>query len=694
MKPISSVEEEIFYRALEILDADNREHYLRQACDSESLRRSVDALLSLHEKGSRLFQQAAAGFSLDSEVLGKILDDTESAEDVLESRIGPYRLVQKIGEGGGGVVYEAEQETPVHRMVALKILKRSMCNRRVLNRFQAERQALELMSHPNIAMVLDAGETTDGRPYFVIELVRGMKITDHCAKHAVSLPTRLKLMQQVCSAIQHAHQKGIIHCDLKPSNILITIVDGVMIPKVIDFGIAKAAAGDGFEAAHHAHPVGTPAYMSPEQISGSKDIDTRSDIYSLGVILYELIAGRPLFAEDATTTTHACDIRGQLLRKKTLTPLRQASRNGATTFRWNKDLEWIVMMAIEKYRECRYATVRGLSQDIARYLSNEPVVAHPSSRIYRLRKFVRRNRLASAAILGLAIGFTTSTIMYVRAEHAERKQAQLRAEAEERECVTKAAILLMQDKPAEADAEIQKMAGILTQPSVEATSVFLKLAIWNALQGDWKSASNRLLALSRVNRFDDSDMSDNATRDLVPLPPTLIEAGNVTALEQFESMLTERLGHTKNPIAAEEILKMCLLLPPSDEILKRLEPIAAVAEDSLSNLDTEKPNWLRAWRYMSLGLWYYRTGNYEQSFHALDVALTSRRNTPAMYACCYAVRSMAFRKIGQNDEADEDVAFAKSMIDVKFSLPMAFDNGGLWHDWLAARILLREAGGR
>lgn len=691
MKPISSAEEEIFYRALEIPDADNRDRYLRQACDSESLRRSVDALLSLHEKGSRLFQQAAAGFSLDPDTIaeGRAEDDVE---EQLDARIGPYRLVQKIGEGGGGVVYEAEQETPVHRMVALKILKRNVSNRRVLNRFQAERQALELMSHPNIAMVLDAGETADGRPYFAIELVRGLKITDHCAKHAVLLPARLKLMQQVCSAIQHAHQKGIIHCDLKPSNILITVVDGVMIPKVIDFGIAKAAAGAGLESAHHAHPVGTPAYMSPEQIDGSKDIDTRSDIYSLGVILYELLACRTPFSEDESTTTR--DIRDQLLHEQPLAPSRQANRNGAKTFKWNKDLDWIVMKAMEKDRERRYETVRGLSQDIARYLSNEPVVAHPSSRIYRLRKFVRRNRFASAAILGLAIGFTTTSIMYVRAKDAERKQAQLRADAEERECVARAAILLMQDKPAEADVEIQRMAEMPTQPSVEAANVFLKLAIWNALQGDWKAASQRLLTLSYVNRFDDSDMSENATRDLVPLPPTLIEAGDIDALVQFEEMLTERLGHTKNPIAAEEILKMCLLLPPSNEILKRLEPIAAVAEDSLSNLDAEKPGWLRSWRCMALGLWHYRTGNYKKSFYVLDMALTSRRNTPALYACCYAIRSMAFRKLGQNDEADADFAYAKSMIEEKFSLPMAFDNGGLWHDWLAARILLREASGR
>ena len=349
------------------------------------------------------------------------------------------------------------------------------------------------------------------------------------------------------------------------------------------------------------------------------------------------------------------------------------------------------MTALAKDRERRYATVRGLSQDIARYLRSEPVAAHPPGRLYRLRKFVRRNRLASATILGLAVGFTTTSIMYFRAQAAEQKQAQLRAEAEERACVTKAAILLLQDKPAEADADIQKMAGMLTQPSVEATNVFMKLAIWNALRGNWQAASQRLLALSRVNRFDDSDISDNATRDLVPLPPTLIEIGNIDALAQFEETLTQRLVHTKNPIAAEEILKMCLLVPPSPEILQRLEPVAAVAENSMPNQGAERPSWLEAWRYFSLGLWYYRIGDYKHAVHVLDLAVTARRNAPVVNACCFVVRSMAYRQLGRTTEGDADLATAQSMIDEKCTFPMEFDDGGLWHDWMAARILLREA---
>jgi serine/threonine protein kinase len=688
MSQMTTVEEEIFYEALEIADAAQREDYLRRACPSDTLRQAVDGMLALHERGTQLFQRAVTGYTLDGSSSAEGQD--ADADIALGSHIGPYRLIQKLGEGGGGVVYEAQQEKPVHRRVALKILKRSASNRRALDRFRAEREALELMAHPNIAMVLDAGETADGRPYFVIELVGGVKITDYCAQQAAPLTTRLGLMQQVCSAIQHAHQKGIIHCDLKPSNILVTLVEGVPIPKVIDFGIAKATVGVGDAETRQAHPVGTPAYMSPEQIDGSKDIDTRSDIYSLGIILYELLAGCPPIVLKESTTTGFSDLRDGLHQGIPMPPSRVARQSGTAACKWNQDLDCIVMKALEKDRESRYATVRSLSEDIARYLGCEPVSAHPPSRLYRLRKFVRRNRLASAAILGLAVGFTSTSIMYFRAEAAEQKQAQLRAEAEEREYVTKAAILLMQDKPAEADAEIQKMAGMLTQPSVEATNVFMKLAIWNALRGDLKAASQRLLALSRVNRFDDTDTTEQATRDFLALPPTLIETGNVEALAQFEEMLLDRLGHTKNPVAAEEILKMCLLAPPSQEILQRLGPVAAVAENSLSSDGTKQPTWLEAWRYFSLGLWYYRIGDYQHAIELVNLAIEARQTKPVANACCLMVRSMALRQLGQTGEADSDIATVESTIVKKCTLPMKYDDGGTWQDWLTARILLRE----
>jgi tetratricopeptide (TPR) repeat protein len=707
MKQPTSEEEEIFCQAVEIRETALREEFLRQACKSDAaLRQTIDSMLADHAQATRLFQEVSAGFTLDQAAAAESAEDLGRDPD-LGTSIGPYRLVQKLGEGGGGIVYEAEQDTPVHRKVALKILKPGIDNRRVMTRFQAERQALELMEHPNIARVLDAGVTQTGRPYFVMELVRGTKITVHCAEHAVPLTARLQLLEQVCAAVHHAHQKGIIHRDLKPSNILVTLVEGVPIPKVIDFGIAKATAGP--SEATLQGPAGTPAYMSPEQINDSKDIDTRSDIYSLGAVMYELLAGRPPFELSDRTTTGTNDMRQRLLNEVPPPPSRVVRTGASSRVEWNEDLDLIVMKAIDKDRERRYETMRGLSQDIARYLAKEPVHAHPPSRVYRMKKLVQRNRLATAAIaagiLVLAGGFTTSSLLYLRAqaaeqiqaqlrveaEAAERTQAQLRAEAEEREYVAKAAIFLLQNKPAEADAEIQRMGGMLTQPSVEATNVFRTLATWNAVRGDFKAASQRLLALSRVNRFDDSDMTDNVTRDLVPIAAALVEAGDIETLRQFEDLLTQRLGHTNNPVAAEQILKICLLLPPSPEIMKRLEPLAAVAENSLPTNRVTARNWLESWRCYALGLWHYRVGHFDHAIRLINMALNGRKNEAVVNACCLTVRGMAYGKLGQTENAQADLEQAKAMIEGKFSSPLERENEGLWYDWVSARDLLREA---
>lgn len=710
MVPTTKDEEDVFCEAVEIKDVSQREAFLQHACKSiPGLRQSVDAMLADHDQATRFLQTVAADLKFDKDAASS---ETAAPDRDIGTTLGPYLLARRLGEGGGGVVYEAQQESPVHRKVALKILKPGVDPHRVMKRFQAERQALELMEHPNIARVLDAGVTTDGRPYFAMELVQGTKITAHCTQHSLPLAARLQLLQQVCSAIQHAHQKGIIHCDLKPSNILVTIAEGQPIPKVIDFGIAKATASAPADWTVHGYPAGTPAYMSPEQIRGSKDIDTRSDIYSLGLIMYELLAGRPPFDKDEPSKTGTSDLRQRLLREEPSPPSRFLGKGDGFQLKWNEDLDWIVMTALEKDRERRYATVRGLSQDIARYLANEPISARPPGRMYRMRKFVRRNRLASGAIAAgliiLVAGFTTSSLLYLKADAAERKQIQLRAaaelaeqqqsklraEAEERAHVAKAAIFIMQNKTEEAEAEIQLMGGMLTQPSVEATNVFRKLAVWNALRGDWKAASQRLLALSRVNRFDDSDMTDNATRDLVPVAPVLVEAGDIQSLHQFEDMLTQRFEHTNNPIAAEQVLKICLLVPPSHEIMARLNSLAVTAENSLPKDTNARLNWLQAWRCFAMGLWHYRIGDHKQSIRLLNQAMTAPKNDLVINACCLTVRSMAFQKLDKQSDADADLAKAKAMIDHRFTSPLEMDNQGLWHDWLTARILLVEASGK
>jgi eukaryotic-like serine/threonine-protein kinase len=374
-------------------------------------------------------------------------------------RIGRYQILQKLGEGGCGTVYLAEQEEPVRRRVALKVIKLGMDTREVIALFEAERQVLAMMEHPNIAQVFDAGTTDSGRPFFVMELVHGVPITRYCDDQNLSVSARLKLFIQVCHAVQHAHQKGIIHRDLKPSNILVAANDGLPTPKVIDFGIAKATAGrltDRTVYTTYAQFVGTPAYMSPEQAEmSSLDIDTRSDIYSLGVLLYELLTGRTPFETKELLQAGFDGMRRHIQKVEPPRPstrLRTLGNADRATVAQDRqadgpklinlirgDLDWIVMRCLEKDRIRRYDTANGLAMDIQRHLNHEPVVAGPASPAYRFRKLVRRNRLAFAGVAAVAaalvLGLVASTWQAVRANRAERiaRDEADRASAAERE---------------------------------------------------------------------------------------------------------------------------------------------------------------------------------------------------------------------------------------------------------------------
>lgn len=364
-------------------------------------------------------------------------------EDPQSEQIGPYKIRQQIGEGGMGEVYLAEQIAPVRRKVALKIIKLGMDSKQIVARFEAERQALAVMDHPNIAKVFEAGTTDKGRPYFVMEYVPGVPLNSYCDTERLSTNERLELFTAICGAVQHAHQKGVIHRDLKPSNILVSLQDGKPVPKIIDFGIAKAIhtpLTDSTLVTAIGEVVGTPAYMSPEQLENSQlDIDTRSDIYSLGVILFELLAGALPF--DFSEYQKPGDSLQKMIREtdpptpsKRLQTIGDAREKIARNRRTDAgslhkklagDLDWITVKAMEKDRNRRYETANGLAMDIRRYLNDEPVVARPPSAGYRISKFVRRNRLtviaAGVAVAGLLIGFIFATAGFVRATKAEQK---------------------------------------------------------------------------------------------------------------------------------------------------------------------------------------------------------------------------------------------------------------------------------
>jgi serine/threonine protein kinase/tetratricopeptide (TPR) repeat protein len=429
-------EETILVEALR-LPLQKRSAYLDQiTAGNPALRQRVESLLDSYQAGDFL-ERAPTTFG--GEFRACILVPEKPGD-----KIGPYKILQKIGEGGCGTVYMAEQEKPVCRRVAVKIIKLGMDTKNVIARFEAERQALAMMDHPNIAKVFDAGATETGRPYFVMELVRGVRITDYCDEQKLPTRQRLDLFTQVCQAVQHAHQKGVIHRDIKPSNILVTINDGVAVPKVIDFGIAKATGGHRLTektlVTAFEQFIGTPAYMSPEQaLMTSLDIDTRSDIYALGVLLYELLTGQTPFDSKALLAIGLDEMRRTIREKEPERPSTRLStlpeKELSTTAhsrgldapklisRLRGDLDWIVMKCLEKDRARRYETANGLAMDIQRHLNEEPVMACPPSPLYRFQKMVRRNKLAfvaaSAVLSALIIGLTVSTILFLK-ENAAR----------------------------------------------------------------------------------------------------------------------------------------------------------------------------------------------------------------------------------------------------------------------------------
>ncbi len=433
-------ERDIFIAALQKEAPAQRHAYLEEACGGdEALRRGVQVLLDAHERAGSFLERPAP-------------DPVATLDEPVGERpgtvIGPYRLMEQIGEGGMGLVFVAEQQQPVRRKVALKVLKPGMDTRQVVARFEAERQALALMDHPHIARVFDGGTTPAGRPYFVMELVKGLPITDYCDRNSLPVRERLGLFVDVCSAVQHAHQKGVIHRDIKPSNVLVVSHDGAPVAKVIDFGIAKAAGQhltDKTIYTQFAQMVGTPLYMSPEQAGQSGlDVDTRSDIYSLGVLLYELLTGTTPFDQERLRQAGYEEMRRIIREEEPPRPSTRISTLGqaATTVCTNRqsdprqlsrlvrgELDWVVMKALEKDRSRRYESASAFAADVRRYLDDEPVLACPPSAWYRLRKFARRNRAALTTLVFVAGALLTTVVALVISNRSISREKEEKSKA-------------------------------------------------------------------------------------------------------------------------------------------------------------------------------------------------------------------------------------------------------------------------
>jgi serine/threonine-protein kinase len=462
--------ERIFWDAAQIAAADERGAYLDRVCAGDvALRRKVEQLLAAKAEAESFLESPAVRLPATVDGVG------EGPGTV----IGPYKLLEQIGEGGFGVVFMAEQQQPVRRKVALKLLKAGMDSRQMIARFEAERQALALMDHPHIAKILEAGQTATGRPYFVMELVKGMPVTDYCDQARLPVRARLELFAVACRAVQHAHQNAIIHRDIKPSNVLVTLHDGTPVVKVIDFGIAKALGQqltDKTLFTGFAQLIGTPLYMSPEQAALSGlDVDTRSDIYSLGVLLYELLTGTTPFDKGRLRTATYDEILRIIREEEPARPSAQVSTLGqaATVMSANRrsdprrlcqlfrgELDWIVVKALEKDRNRRYDTANALAMDVERYLRDEPVQARPPSAVYRIGKFARRHKtsLTVAALILLTLAAAGGGTIWVMSDRAARSAA---TEQEVTRALDEAAALQGQGKWPEALGAAKRAQGLL-----------------------------------------------------------------------------------------------------------------------------------------------------------------------------------------------------------------------------------------
>ena len=736
----------IFAKALS-LPPEDRAAYLGQSTNGEpELRRRVESLLQSYEAGDFLEEAARPQFR-DS--ISTAVQVTEKPGD----NIGRYKLLQQIGEGGCGVVYMAEQVEPVRRRVALKIIKLGMDTKSVIARFEAERQALAMMDHPNIAKVFDAGATATGRPYFVMELVRGVKITEYCDEAKLSTRARLDLFIAVCTAIQHAHQKGIIHRDIKPSNILVTVNDGAPVPKVIDFGIAKATTGqrltDKTLFTAFEQFIGTPAYMSPEQaVMTSLDIDTRSDIYALGVLLYELLTSKTPFDSQELLAIGLDEMRRTIREQEPLRPSTRlstlsgqelsttAQRRGLDAPKLvseiRGDLDWIIMKALEKDRSRRYETANGLAADVQRHLKNELVVACPPSAVYRFQKLIRRNRLAfttvGAVAAALLVGFGVSTWMFFRERAAKREQIHLREQVEiarqndirlrdldrafdgfmnqsrfsDAETVAREALLITKtyrglQHPSVADALDELAQALVEQRKfLEAERLFNDMLPPGIERQPWAVGLFKARAefWARRGKWAQAAADTATAIELLPGDYTLhytraaelVANGDFQTYRQCCTRIAALFGDTRDPYIADRSAKTCMILPSSGVDL----PTICAWADMALNGKSKHPYFK-----VCKALADYRSGNFDSAAERVQEILGPKAFAFAFQvAQAYVILALSDSRLGKLDEARDALAKAINIEETKAPQPQDPDFGRAWkEDWILVHALINEAKG-
>jgi serine/threonine protein kinase/Flp pilus assembly protein TadD len=713
-------EKDVFLAALALPAAEEREAYLQAACAGHpALLGRLRELLSAHEEtqGPLDRRPAALGVTADAA-------HTEGPGTV----IGPYKLLEQIGEGGFGVVFLAEQTQPVRRKVALKVVKPGMDTRQVVARFEAERQALAMMDHVNISRVFDGGATENGRPYFVMELVHGVPITKYCDANRLTPRQRLELFLPVCQAIQHAHQKGVIHRDLKPSNVLVALYDGKPVPKVIDFGVAKATGQKLTERTlftQYGTMVGTLEYMSPEQAEMSAPgVDTRSDIYSLGVLLYELLTGSTPLSHRQIKEAAYGEILRLIREEEPPRPSARLSDSGEAlasisaqrrtepaklTKLVKGELDWIVMKSLEKDRNRRYETANGLAWDVRRYLHDEPVLACPPSFWYRFRKLARRNKRAFVAA-SAAVVLVLLTVIALAVSNVLIRQEQARTKDEKER--TEKAQKLAQDRAEEVQRGLE---------GLKAANALLDRGRWYAKEGNWDDAHAAFTKAVRlrpdhvsvwVERGDlyarlglwDLAAADFAREREWREPDATtrwyrhallrLVVGDAGGYRKVCRRMRERYSGTLSPSLATEVIRTCLLAPGPDADL------AGLVELAQHTTVHSRGSWYSLYL---LGVAHYRAGQYEPAVRRLRESLRGHPDWAAR-AISYPVLAMAHHRLGQTAEARQALDAAAEAIDgwtrdryqnqEKDSIyhlgatacwPIA------WWDWLEHQLYYREA---